>query len=193
MLLDSSLRRSLWFVPLVALITVLLSASTASGARTIPSVPQLQFFHASISGTTLSDNGTTVKDTISFTTNQPGALQFTSEDSTIIPPLPESTCLTNDVDTITTILLLDGTQIASISHKGLLVPGESGGITGGQIYTCALADIGLTTASAVKAGKHTVTLEYTTSTNPNPPSQTGNMVNGGGTMSLTVITPGTSN
>lgn len=187
------MKKSLLLVPLVVVFTILLSVSTASGAKPSPPVPQAQFFHASISGAALPDNGTTVEGTITFTTNQSGALHFTSEDSTITPPIPESTCVTNDVDTITIILLLDGAQIASISHQGLLVPGSSGGATGGPVYTCALANIGLVTTNAVKAGQHTVTLEYITSTNPNPPSQTGNMVNGGGTLSLIVATPATSN
>ncbi len=183
------MKKSLLLVPLVVVFALLLSVSTASGAKSSPPIPQSQFFHASISGAALPDNGTTVEGTITFTTNQSGALHFTSEDSTITPPIPESTCITNDVDTITIILLLDGTQIANISHQGLLVPGE----TGGPMYTCALANIGLATTNAVKAGQHTVTLEYITSTNSNPPSQTGNMVNGGGTLSLIVATPATSN
>jgi hypothetical protein len=184
------MKQSLLVIPFIALLALFFPASTVADAKPSPPVPQVQFFHASISGATLPDNGTTVQGTITFTTNQSGALHFTSEDSTIVPPIAESTCVTSDVDTVTTILLLDGVQIASTSHQGLPIPNST--INGSQAYTCALANIGLVTTHAVNAGQHTVTLEYITSTNPNPPSQTGNMVNGGGTLGLIVATPATS-
>ncbi len=186
------MKKLLWSVPLVVLITALLSVSTASGAKTSPPVPQAQFFHAPIQGTTLPDNGTTIEVTISFTTNQSGAIQLASEDH--MPTIPlggNMSCVLSEQDTVVVMALLDGTQIASIQRQGRIIPNTFG--PNGQVYGCINSSIGLTTTHAVVAGQHTLTLKYTSSTNPNPPFDTGTMVNDGGTLSLIVATPATSN
>ncbi len=69
------LKNKLALLSGMALLAVAIVVASAISTRSVgaaTSVPQTQFFHRSLTGQTLPDNGTTTVATLSFTTNQRG-------------------------------------------------------------------------------------------------------------------------
>lgn len=182
------MKRFVTIIPIV-LFAVLLVVPHADASTP---TPQAQFFHAHLASQTLPDNGSTTVATISFTTNQAGAIDVTSEQEGFFQSFSKDNpigsgnpCgLNGQQDVLVAKIVLDGVTIESVTKPQLTPP---------QAYQCEAADLGITTTTSVALGTHTLTVVYTSSTNPNPPLYTGSMLVEEGTLSLAVATPATSN